>query len=238
MKSSMRTAIRTAIRNLLPAGRRLGYEFLAARLTGRLEPELLHLDRITRGGRLALDIGANQGFFSYALARSFERVIAFEPNPTIAADLRAYRSPRIRIESVALSAADGRGELFLPEMQGVEQHGWASFDRNNLPDATSVKALDVSIRSLDSYGLTDLDFVKIDVEGHEPEVLAGATGTLRRNRPVILAEVKAANRERVLALLSELGYAPRRFRDGAVVAWSPEVDDDGENFVFVPTADR
>ena len=221
---------------MLPARYRLAYEFLMSRLTGRLEPELVHLDGITTGGRVAIDIGANQGFYSYALARRFERVLAFEPNPSIVADLERSALRNVEIQKVALSAGDGRRELYVPQVGGVEQHGWASFDRFNLPDVTAVSTLDVPVRPLDSYHLDSVDFLKIDVEGHELEVLTGAMDTLRRNRPVVLVEVRASNFEAVRTMLGSAGYTPFRMIDGAVVPWSPSQQWAGENFIFRPGA--
>lgn len=235
--SSLRTDIRITLRNALPPRLRLAYDYHVARLMGRVEPELRRLDRITPGGRIAIDVGANQGFYSYVLSRRFRRVLAFEPNAAIGADLACCAAGNIEIHQVALSTEDGWGELFVPQVAGVEQHGWASFDPYNLPDATAVAAFEVPVRSLDGYDLHGVDFIKIDVEGHEADVLAGARETLRRDRPALLAEVRRANFERVACLLSEFGYAPYRLRGDALVPWNAAQRWDGENFVF-RAADR
>lgn len=231
---TFRSAIRTALRNAVPASRRLGFDFRIARLTGRLEPELVHLARITGGGRTALDIGANQGLYSYALAGIFQRVLAFEPNSGVAEGLQRAAIRNLEVQNVALSAANGVRELYIPQVSGVQQHGWASFDQFNLPDATDVLALQVPVRTLDSYALEGVDFVKIDVEGHEPEVLAGAVDTLRRNRPTVLSEIRPANSDSVLAQFDSLGYTPYILRAGSLVAWDGKKDGDGENLVFKP----
>jgi FkbM family methyltransferase len=236
MPLSIRTKLRNAARNVLPARYRLGYEFLVQRLTGRLEPELLYLHEITPPGRVAIDIGANQGFYSFALARRFERVLAFEPNPSIVTDLERCSVGRIELHRVALSAEAGSRELYVPQVGGVEQHGWASFDRFNLPGVTETSPLEVPVRSLDSYRLEAVDFIKIDVEGHEPEVLSGAMDTLRRNQPVVLAEVRASNFERVRAMFDSLDYTVSRLIDGVLVPWTEAQRQEGENFVFAPRA--
>jgi FkbM family methyltransferase len=235
---TIRSSIRNAVRNALPASRRLGFDFRVARLAGRLEPELIHLASIVERGRTALDIGANKGFYSYGLAARFQRVVAFEPNTTIAEDLRRSALAKVEVHNVALSASNGVQELHVPMVNGVQQDGWASFDRFNLPDATDVLALEVPVRTLDSYGLERVDFIKIDVEGHEPEVLAGAVDTLERNRPVVLAEVREVNLEGVLALFERLGYATHILRAGALVPWHGPQPGDGENLVFKPTPAR
>ena len=235
---TIRSYIRNAVRNAVPASRRLGFDFRAARLAGRLEAELLRLPLLVDRGRTAVDIGANQGFYSYALAARFQRVLAFEPNSAIAEDLRRSALRNLEVHNVALSASEGLADLYVPKVTGVQQHGWASLDRFNLPDATDVVALQVPKRTLDGYGLQAVDFVKIDVEGHEPEVLAGAVGTLERNRPVVLAEIREANRSGVLALFERLGYSTHILRDGALVPWHGPQPGDGENLVFKPIPAR
>jgi hypothetical protein len=68
--------------------------------------------------------------------------------------------------------------------------------------------LAVAVRTLDSVRLTP-DFVKIDVEGAEDRVIAGASETLRRCSPLIMAENSYP--ERVRAALASFGYAPFNF---------------------------
>jgi len=81
--------------------------------------------------------------------------------------------------------------------------------RSYLPGETlRVGKLPVELRTLDSAGLSP-DFMKIDVEGVEDRVIAGALGTVRRCRPLIMAENSYP--ERVRAALAPLGYAPFNF---------------------------
>jgi len=61
--------------------------------------------------------------------------------------------------------------------------------------------------TLDSLALRNVTFIKIDVEGHELEVLRGATETLRANRPVMMIEIRDHNLTPVRELLDGLGYA-------------------------------
>jgi hypothetical protein len=51
-------------------------------------------------------------------------------------------------------------------------------------------AFDVPIRRLDSYDIRNVGFIKIDVEGHEEDVLIGANVTIKRERPVLLIEIE------------------------------------------------
>jgi FkbM family methyltransferase len=229
----VRTIILQPVRGALPARWRIGYDLLLARLTYRLEDELLHLDCITEGGAVAVDVGANEGFYSYALARRFGTVHAFEPNPRLAEELERHRPPNVQVHTVALSSCHGALDLYVPLVHGVEQHGWASFNRENLPGAGEFHVLHVAVHPLDAFDLEGVAFIKIDVEGHEIEVLDGALQTLQRNRPVVLIEVKERNRETVLALFTSLGYTAWRL-SGRELQRLDVWPDRGENVVFRP----
>jgi hypothetical protein len=87
----------------------------------------------------------------------------------------------------------------------------------------------VRIRPLDHWNLSGVAFVKIDVEGHELEVLRGAEQTLRRNRATILVEVKPPNRAAVADFLAGLGYERRE-----LAAFVPGAASSPENWIFLP----
>jgi hypothetical protein len=69
---------------------------------------------------------------------------------------------------------------------------------------------DIQCRTLDSFGLTNLDFVKIDVDGSEIPLLNGARKTLTQNTPVINIEMKRDKRPGTVKvaerILKDLGY--------------------------------
>lgn len=235
VRKLVRVAVLRPVRRLLPGRYQLAGELLLDRLMSRVEPELLLLDRITGGGGgVALDIGANQGYYSYVLSRWFGKVVAFEPNPAVVTRLLRYGAPNVEVHNVALSSSAGELELFVPIVNGVEQHGWASFNPGNLPGAAELRVMKVPVRPLDSFGLAGVSFVKIDVEGHEPAVLEGAVETFRGSRPVVLIEVKEDNRETVFRFFRELGYEPHRLVGGRVVPLAESGGAGGENYIFKP----
>lgn len=78
------------------------------------EPELAVLaDLVPRGGT-AIDIGANQGVYAYALVDIADRVVAFEPNPNYAFFARWMLRNRVELHQVALSDQCSRGTLHVP----------------------------------------------------------------------------------------------------------------------------
>jgi FkbM family methyltransferase len=158
-------------------------------------------------GGIAIDIGANLGEWAVPLAKAVGvggRVICCEPNPTVAAALAATLQinnlGQATIFEVALSDADGTGHLSVnPQDSG----------QSRLLDS----GIAVPLRSLDSLvaetALDRVDLVKIDVEGHEAAVLAGAIRTLTDFRPALIFESgheTDGDRERIAGLLEETGY--------------------------------
>jgi hypothetical protein len=92
------------------------------------EPELAVLAELVPRGGIAVDVGANVGFFAYALADIADRVLAFEPNPDYAFFARWMLRDRAEVHEVALSDASGRGTLYVPlSDQGVLLHLAGSF---------------------------------------------------------------------------------------------------------------
>jgi len=159
-------------------------------------------------GGVAIDVGANLGEWSVPLATAVGpagTVLAVEPNPIVAdalsRTLRINHLAHAVVVSAALSDRDGDGVLHVePADTGLSRLA----DGGGLP---------VILRRLDTIvveaRLARLDLVKIDVEGHERAVLAGAEAALRRFRPAIVFESgheTAGDRTVITTLLAELGY--------------------------------
>jgi FkbM family methyltransferase len=202
---------------LVPARQKLGFTFWLNRMSGSFEPELLHLDDYIAGTRTAIDIGANIGMYTYALSKRFQRVIAFEINEKITAAIRQYNPGTIELIHCGLSSGAARAQFYIPVSSGIEQAGWASLNRDNLPGAEKLIEFEVELKPLDEFGLNDVDFVKIDVEGHEVEVLKGAVATLEKWRPMVLIELKQEHVQEVDAWFRKLDYKHCRLEDFAGV---------------------
>jgi FkbM family methyltransferase len=135
--------------------------------------------RISKG-MVILDIGANIGYFTLrfsSLVGPNGRVIAFEPNPSMVAELefnvRLNQASNVQIVPCALSENDGEAQFCFPE-PGMEAHG--SLMENGLFEVERRER--IAVRRLDSVlreeCIERVDFVKIDVEGAERLVLSGA----------------------------------------------------------------
>lgn len=165
------------------------------------------LSALVPKGKIAIDAGANVGVYSYWIARSASAVAAFEPQPRLAKRLAASGIRGLTVHNVALSDAVGVAELHVPRA-----HGEASLRDLDVP----VDAIQVPLTTLDSFGLTDVGFFKVDVEGHEESLLHGAEETLRRSNACVYIEIEERHNSgglsRIVAWLADLGYADVQFR--------------------------
>jgi FkbM family methyltransferase len=154
---------------------------------------------------LAFDIGANRGEVSEAFLALGARVVAVEPNPTLAEQITRHSGGRIQVEAVAVGAEPGRAELSLGRDTGHSTLSQEWIERAPTGDrwegtiSTEVTTLDALI---ERHGVPD--FVKIDVEAYEADVLAGLSIPL----PAVCFEYQGAYlevAERCVALLGN-GY--------------------------------
>ena len=163
-----------------------------------------------RPDKIAVDVGANMGIYAYAMAKHARQVIAFEPNTDLWPFLRRFLGDRVRLEDTALSDAAGQAEFRVV----AGNTGVATIEAANplsmidRPEKITIRS--VATRPLDSFGLSDVSFIKIDVEGHEEAVLAGGRETIARERPVVLVEAEDRHNPgapgRVADWFAALGY--------------------------------
>lgn len=193
---------------------------LTARLHLRAEPEMRRtVERCDPDGR-ALDIGAWYGPWTYWLSKRVRSVESFEPNPLVAAGLRAGVADNVTVHEVALSDRDGEAELTLHTL-GTGSEGTASI----VPGVEGVDSMTVPTGRVDDFEFADVRFIKIDVEGHEYAVVAGALQTIANQSPVVFVELeeRMADIDRTIACFLELGYEGRFLLDGTWTS-TTEVD--------------
>lgn len=176
----------------------------------KVEPELPLLPFLCRRDAVALDVGANEGFFAYHLLPLAKSVVAFEPLPQMLARLRKNYANKMEIHGVILSDHEGEGELRYPA-GGYMSATIAESNSAALESGRVVETVVAPMKTLDSFHLTNVGFIKIDVEGHEEAVLHGGLKTLRREQPNLMIEIEerhaAGALVRVSALLQDIGYS-------------------------------
>ncbi|MFF7387521.1 FkbM family methyltransferase [Streptomyces scabiei] len=171
----------------------------------RFEPELARLDELCPPGcGTAVDVGGWYGPWTRRLAARAGRVVTVEPVPRLARLLVSSAPANVRVVQAAASDRPGTARLWLPPGDDGER-GVSSLVRRDIHG----RALDVRCVTLDDLGLTDVGFVKIDVDGNELAVLRGATGLLVRDRPALFVELECRIQPitPVVDLLAGLGYA-------------------------------
>ncbi len=178
------------------------------------ELELRLLPHLAAPLREAVDVGANRGIYSILLERLVgpQRLVLFEPVPDLHRHLlRLF--PAARVFDTALSNASGPGELRIPVVAEVPRPARATLEPG-VSDSTQYIRIPVQQRSLDDYvadgSLSDVGFLKIDVEGHELSVLEGATKLLSTFQPNIVVEIEQRHHsfpvERIFEFIEDLGY--------------------------------
>lgn len=148
-------------------------------------------------GHLGFDIGANCGQTLNKIADRFENVIAFEPSVEALEYLEEYYGSMavLTIEKYAVSSVSGTIDLMAaPSKISTGQlvtHGTAGMEWSE-DEMQNGEIRTIPSITLDDYtNFWDLkpDFLKIDVEGHEMEVLTGASRVLDVLEPEMLIEV-------------------------------------------------
>jgi FkbM family methyltransferase len=134
-----------------------------------------------------IDIGAHSGTILREIVRCAPRGrhIAYEPLPHLAEQL-AREFPDVEVRAVALSDYDGKASFVHDRTEPAR----STLDPNVFTDHEHATTIDVPVERLDSVTAPDYmpTLIKVDVEGSEAKVLAGAIETLRRSHPIVVFE--------------------------------------------------
>lgn len=136
--------------------------------------------------RHAVDIGSNVGLWTRVMAVCFDKVTCFEPNPDCWEAFwlnNENHKDRVEFHPFAL----GAGPATITINTKLRSTGFTRVDKDG--------DLLVEQRTLDSFQLKEVDFIKIDVEGWEHNVIKGGIDTIMKNRPIMIVEQKPNNAE-------------------------------------------
>ncbi len=164
---------------------------------------------------VAWDVGANVGFWSLFLAGiepPLEELYAFEPDATnlhwLRTNQRENRLNRLTIRDVGLSDHAGTATFFADGMTGSTGSLERAADFLGEEYGQARKEVSIGLSTVDlevEAGCPPPGFMKIDVEGHELQLLQGARRTLENHRPMLIMEV-SQHEDEVGRLLRDLGY--------------------------------
>jgi FkbM family methyltransferase len=175
-------------------------------------------------GDVCYDIGGYRGYMSGVLAiAGASRVIAFEPFPPNAQRIRRLIELNpdlpVQLEEVAVGERDGEASFKVMPDASMGKLVESTFQR----DAAGEREQSVSLASVDflvgNGGLPPPSLMKIDVEGAEVGVLAGAARTIAQHRPKIFLEAHSeALAAQCTSFLSAFGYRLRQLEPGVIPA--------------------
>jgi FkbM family methyltransferase len=195
------------------------------------EPEEKILGDFISRGSWVVDVGANIGHYSKLfsdLVGPDGRVFAIEPVrqtfSILSENTLYFEHQNLTLINIAASSAFGRVGISVPMLEsGMKNYYMAQLDPENTHRNVVTLPLDAIFTEF------PIDLVKIDVEGHELEVLRGMRQLIHRRHPLLIVETHS---QAVVEHLKELGYAVRRLEGSPnVIAeakarsrWSSTVD--------------
>lgn len=186
---------------------------------------IINLASFITPGITFIDVGANVGLYCSSFARFQKlykelKIYAFEANPdTFRRLTKTVENKNIEIFNVALSDDDKE----LDFVEGVVSHVFAEKGNANLYHLKNSKTVKVQARRLDGFDIAgDSIILKIDVEGHEYEVLEGAKGLFAANRIKVVYLDGYKKQEAILSFLKNYGF---KLFDGKTLEPDP-----GNNF--------
>ena len=182
----MNTLLKDAVKYILPSQMYLFLRYIWLKFNGGLEDEMLYVDKLLKRKRGFLDIGANFGIYSYFFSKKFKCIEAFEPLAELTKSLNSLNYNNLNIHNLAISDKEGIQTMSIPIIDGELVTYLATLEPRNCQRTT----INVEVKPMDSFGFKDVDLIKIDVEGHEGQVLSSAINTIKTSKPIIIIEIE------------------------------------------------
>ncbi len=185
------------------------------------EPEIEILKDLIIKDTDTIDVGVYRGVHSYEMSKYSNKVHAFEPNPVIYKDLENYLSKiksNIKLYNYALSNVEEIKNLKIPlrnskiNKDNYEEYykmGLASIHESNT--LATYESFQVKSIKLDNINIDNkISLIKIDVEGHELEVINGGIKLINKYKPNLIIEIEERHSKRkvmeTINKISEIGY--------------------------------
>ena len=211
------------------------------------EKEIKLIPQLLSNCNRAIDIGANVGVWSYWLSKYAKQVESFEPNPKVFNALKNIKIKNVNSYNIALSNKTGSVDLLIPKgSKGFSNQG-ASL--SSIKVQGEHKSISIEAKRLDEYNFLDVDFIKIDVEGHEHEVIKGARETIKKFKPTMVIEMEEKHNqipiEEQISSVEKMGYQCCVFINETIIKIkeidldkfhrNPNKDTYLFNFIFYPS---
>ena len=202
-------------------------------LKNNYEKELKLIESFGNKKKNAVDVGVYRGVYSYKLSKHFKKVYSYEPNPLLYPYLKKNLEQIIEnmiLSNFALSDKTGNINLRIPKrsksifkknIEELYQLGCATIHDQNL-----FKEFDTFIvkkEKLDNLLQEEqIGFIKIDVEGHETEVIKGSIELIKKQKPILLIEIEERHSKKpvldTIKFINSLGYKSYYFEDEKLIS--------------------
>ncbi len=209
--SIFKSSIKNAIRDLIPSQFQVPLKYYYNTFQSKIEPEMRLLKYLVSKNDCVIDVGGNRGVYTYKLWKLGAKIEVFEPNPTCLQVLKPWvaKKPDVNLHPVGLSNSEGSVNLHIPiDADGIEHDASATIEDTNFKESRDQL---VSIKTLDGYQFQNVSFIKIDVEGHESQVIEGAQLLLKTSKPALLVEIEQRHNNQsvgeVFQQVLKLGYS-------------------------------
>jgi FkbM family methyltransferase len=171
-----------------------GLDYQTVKMRG-LEAELLILPHLLHKEAVFFDVGANIGEYTYFASKYTDRgnIFAFEPLSDLHQQLRRF-FPESHIHRLALSDRNGHFQFKVPIIQGKKVLTRSTLNTDfKEKDEQEALLVDVQTIRLDDFvaaqNIQQVHVIKIDVEGHEEQMLNGAKATIQNQKPILIVEI-------------------------------------------------
>jgi len=214
------------------------------------EQEINLVKKFIKSGTDSIDVGVYRGVYSYEMSKYSEKVHSFEPNPIIFKyinkNLKKFIK-NIHLYNFALSNQNKTINLKIPIRNSnsnkeifEEYYEMGKATIHNENNFENYENFEIQTKKIDELNFDNkISFIKIDVEGHELEVIEGAKNTIKRDKPVLLVEIEKQYTKKEVAesinFINSLGYKSYFFNKKDLKS-TTELNnlDLFNNFIFFP----
>ncbi len=200
---------------------------------------IYHLPELISTGGVAIDIGANLGYYTRPLSKIVGRegkVYAVEPVPPIF-DVLTANTLRLRNVTLMNVALGKENKTITMANDSVAAQGYFGTGQNFVKDNQKCEAIEFTAlmqRGSELFAsLERLDLIKCDIEGYESVVIPEILPIIERHRPIVLLESGGENRKEMIELFKSLNYSCSTLVEGNELSLDT-ANDNGKDLIFRP----
>ena len=214
------------------------------------ENEIELLERFIKPGTDSIDVGVYRGVYSFEMSKYSKNVHSFEPNPIIFEYINKNLKKIINnifLYNYALSNKNQVIDLKVPIRN--EKYNRENFEefyelgRATIHQENTFKRYEkfqITSKKIDEFNFkNNISFIKIDVEGHELEVIKGGEEIISKNKPILLVEIEERHSQSKVSdtinYINKLGYISHYY-DNKILKKTSELNNLSlfNNYIFLP----